>query len=119
MEDKRKFTRVLFLTKASLTIEDTSYDVSLHDLSLNGALVTVSEKTEPLIGKLGLLEFSLLEDKAKVSMNVKVKHEQGDITGLKCESIDIDSVTLLRRLIELNMGDDEQLHKELSQLISP
>ena len=117
MENKRKFTRVLFLIDASSTIEGERYEVSLHDLSLNGALVAVANKAESLIGKSGLLEFCLLEDAAKVSMNVAVIHEQDSVTGLKCESIDIDSVTHLRRLVELNMGDDKQLHKELKQLI--
>jgi hypothetical protein len=35
---------------------------------------------------------------------------------LQCNAIDIDSVTHLRRLVELNLGNSEQLNKELSQL---
>jgi len=35
---------------------------------------------------------------------------------LQCNAIDIDSVTHLRRLVELNLGDESQLHKEISQL---
>lgn len=117
MENKRKFTRVLFLIEASLTIADQRYDVSLHDISLNGALVAVNNKTEALLEQSGSLEFCLLEGSAKVSMDVSVVHEHENIVGLKCDSIDLDSVTHLRRLIELNMGDEEQLHKELVQLI--
>ncbi len=49
-------------------------------------------------------------------MHIAVVHEHEDETGLQCNAIDIDSVTHLRRLVELNLGDSEQLNKELSQL---
>ena len=49
-------------------------------------------------------------------MNIAVVHVEDHETGLQCNAIDIDSVTHLRRLVELNLGDSEQLNKELSQL---
>ena len=49
-------------------------------------------------------------------MHIAVVHEGKEETGLQCNAIDIDSVTHLRRLVELNLGDDTQLNKELSQL---
>jgi hypothetical protein len=49
-------------------------------------------------------------------MNITVVHEEKDETGLQCNAIDIDSVTHLRRLVELNLGDSAQINKELSQL---
>ena len=37
--------------------------------------------------------------------------------GLRCNAIDIDSVSHLRRLwLNLNLGDESQLSKELSEL---
>ena len=50
-------------------------------------------------------------------MNVKVAHVEGRYAGLVCEGIDIDSVTHLRRLVELNLGDPDLLDRELSSLI--
>ncbi len=35
----------------------------------------------------------------------------------RCEHIDIDSITHLKRLIELNLGDEALLHRELAHLI--
>ena len=116
MENRRKFSRILFSIKAQLTIDKKTYPVSLLDISLNGALISVINTTHSLKGKLGTLQFSLSEGEADVEMHIAVVHETPEETGLQCNAIDIDSVTHLRRLIELNLGDSEQLNKELSQL---
>jgi hypothetical protein len=116
MENRRQFTRILFSINATLAIEDNEYPVSIHDISLKGALVTKIQTQHPLKGKLGLLSFLLSDDESKVTMNVAIVHEEDNEIGLQCNAIDIDSISHLRRLIELNLGDDSQLHRELSQL---
>ena len=116
MENRRQFTRILFSIKAELNVEDNIYPVSIHDISLNGALVTAVQTEQPLKGKFGTLSFFLSDDESEVTMHIAVVHEQDDETGLQCNAIDIDSATHLRRLVELNLGDSQQLDKELSQL---
>lgn len=119
MENRRQFTRILFSIKATLYIEEQleeqAFPVSIHDISLNGALVTNPANTS-LQGKLGRLTFSLGDTDALVEMHIGVIHQEADTVGLQCNAIDIDSVTHLRRLVELNLGDQSQLEKELSQL---
>ncbi|QBG35257.1 PilZ domain-containing protein [Litorilituus sediminis] len=116
MENRRQFTRILFSIKAELEIEEVCYPVSIHDISLNGALVTAVNSESSLKGKLGTLNFHLSDGLSEVTMHIAVVHEHDDETGLQCNAIDIDSVTHLRRLVELNLGDSDQLNKELSQL---
>ncbi|HCM48682.1 MAG TPA: PilZ domain-containing protein [Colwellia sp.] len=116
MDNRRQFTRILFSISAEIEIEEKTYPVSIHDISLNGALVTAIDSEESLKGKLGTLHFVLSDRESEVTMNIAVVHEEKDETGLQCNAIDIDSVTHLRRLVELNLGDSEQLNKELSQL---
>jgi len=116
MDNRRQFTRILFSIKAELDVEDKIYPVSIHDISLNGALVTAINSETSLKGKLGTLKFLLSDKESEVLMNIAVVHEEENETGLQCNAIDIDSVTHLRRLVELNLGDSEQLNKELSQL---
>ncbi|MCW8831724.1 MAG: PilZ domain-containing protein [Colwellia sp.] len=116
VENRRQFTRILFSIKAELTVEDNSYPVSIHDISLNGALVTAVNSEQSLKGKFGTLSFFLSDNESVVTMHIAVVHEHKDETGLQCNAIDIDSVTHLRRLVELNLGDSDQLNKELSQL---
>ena len=116
MENRRKFTRILFSIKAELEVEGNCYPVSIHDISLNGALITAAESTQSLKGKLGTLNFCLSDNESYVEMHIAVVHETEEEMGLQCNAIDIDSVTHLRRLVELNLGDSDQLDKELSQL---
>ena len=116
MKNRRLFTRILFSIKAELSVEGNIYPVSIHDISLNGALVTALESKLPLKGKLGTLTFLLSDNESQVTMHIAVVHENHEEIGLQCNAIDIDSIIHLRRLIELNLGDSEQLDKELSQL---
>ncbi|AAZ24640.1 PilZ domain-containing protein [Colwellia psychrerythraea] len=116
MDDRRQFTRILFSIKAELKIEKNIYHVSIHDISLNGALVTAIESEQPLKGKVGTLHFLLSDKESEVNMSIAIVHEEKNETGLQCNAIDIDSVTHLRRLVELNLGNNEQLNKELGQL---
>ncbi|WP_448563603.1 PilZ domain-containing protein [Thalassotalea ganghwensis] len=116
MENRRQFTRILFSINASLEVEDTQFPVKIHDISLNGALVTRPESPQALLNKLATLTFTLNDSDAVVTMHVAIVHQEDDVIGLRCNAIDIDSVTHLRRLVELNLGDEGQLNKELSQL---
>lgn len=116
MENRRQFTRILFSIKAQLSVDDMTYPVTIHDISLNGALVSAVQSEQPLKGKIGDLTFSLSDEESQVTMHVAIVHEHNDEIGLQCNAIDIDSVIQLRRLVELNLGDSKQLDKELSQL---
>jgi hypothetical protein len=49
-------------------------------------------------------------------MDVTVAHCESEHVGFHCDHIDIDSITHLRRLVELNLGDPELLERELSAL---
>ena len=118
MENRRQFTRILYSINATLEVEGQIYPVSLHDISLNGALITTPATDTSLIGKSGNFLFSLTDTDLVVEMNITVVHETSKETGLRCNAIDIDSISHLRRLIELNLDDEAQVNKELSQLTS-
>jgi hypothetical protein len=116
MINRRQFTRILFSIEANLVIENVPYTITIDDISLNGVLVSLTKVTPSLKDKTGVLTFSLNEGDSIVRMDVAVVYEKDLEIGLQCRAIDIDSVTHLRRLVELNLGDSEQLNKELSQL---
>ncbi len=116
MENRRQFTRILFSIDAQLEIDEQSYPINIHDISLNGALISSPEKVDNILHKLGVLRFNLAGAETEVCMHIAVVHVEPDEIGLQCNAIDIDSVTHLRRLVELNLGDESQLNKELSQL---
>ncbi|MGB1263279.1 MAG: PilZ domain-containing protein [Cognaticolwellia sp.] len=116
MQNRRKFTRVLFAINAKLTFDENQLAVKIHDISLNGALLSGDCKGLSLSKKTGILSFQLDDFGAKIIMKVVVAHQEDNDLGVQCLGIDIDSASLLRRLVELNLNVDEQLHKELFQL---
>lgn len=116
MQNRRQFTRILFSMPAELAIGQHLFSVNIQDISLNGALLSLDTKGLTLKRELGLLSFQLDNSEAKIIMNVAIVHQEKNEIGVQCHGIDIDSISLLRRLIELNLADDEQFHKELSQL---
>ena len=44
-------------------------------------------------------------------------HEENNHIGFKTEYMDIDTATNLRRLVELNLGNESLLDRELSELV--
>ena len=53
-----------------------------------------------------------------IAMAGELAHVEGDHAGVLCRSIDIESITHLRRLIEVNLGDPAASDRELKALIA-
>lgn len=116
MENRRQFTRILFSIQAELEIDEGIFPISILDISLNGALITKPKYEHSLLKKLGILRFKLADENANVIMHIAIVHEDKNEIGLRVNALDIDSISHIRRMVELNLGDNEQLNKELSQL---
>lgn len=117
--ERRHHLRIAFDAPAELTTDLGVLQVMVMDLSLKGALVTL-----PLQGTLGVgtycgLRIVLSEGGDRIAMMARVAQIQGKYAGLKIRSIDLDSVSHLRRLIELNAGDPGLLDRELRALVAP
>ncbi len=121
MTERRHYTRVFFDNHATLSHDHDIWQVELIDVSLNGALISYPENALP--SQLNHqdtfnLNFGLTDaPDLKIKMSVKIVHIEPDVLGLQCEQIDIDSVTHLRRIVELNTGDQYLLKRELMHLI--
>ncbi|MBS3798121.1 PilZ domain-containing protein [Pseudoalteromonas sp. BDTF-M6] len=118
MHERRHFTRVLFHRPALVTDHQEHYHCQLLDLSLKGALISHPENFHPAPGAELRLSFTLADTDIDIQMNTEVAHIEQQHIGLRCTLIDLDSATHLKRLIELNVGDDKLLHRELVQLAS-
>ncbi|MFC3117252.1 PilZ domain-containing protein [Cellvibrio fontiphilus] len=115
--ERRKFSRILFDAHVELAQGEFHWRASLLDISLKGLLL--QQKLPPEVSvKDPVLVKILLSDNTCIAMSVTVAHQHHQQTGLVCSSIDIDSVSHLRRLIELNLGDAAAAERELSELIS-
>lgn len=114
--ERRHFIRVLFEAPAVLKIASGSVPVQVIDLSLKGALV-VLPTLEPLpLGTACTLTVPLATIDDAICMSAQVAQVHNNHTGLLCRTIDLDSVTHLRRLIELQLGDPALLQRDLAAL---
>ncbi|MGN6830126.1 PilZ domain-containing protein [Paucibacter sp. M5-1] len=116
--ERRHFARVAFDTDAQLTTTTERLDIKVQDLSLKGALLRLPRSGAVAVGDPCLLNISLAQMEVGIAMAGEVAHVEGEHVGLLCRSIDIESITHLRRLLEINLGDAALLERELKALIS-
>jgi hypothetical protein len=117
--ERRHFVRVGFDAPALLTTSSDAFSVHVMDLSLKGALLRTPAQAHLEAGVLCQLTIPLAETGNHIAMSTEVAHVEGLHTGLLCRGIDLDSVTHLRRLIELQLGDPALLERDLGELTMP
>ena len=120
IDERRQHSRIAFHSRATLAFANHSLDVVVLDLSLKGALVRLPADVLVETNAICILHVHLNETEMndQISMEARVAHCEGRYAGLLCMAIDIDSVTHLRRLVELNLGDPNLLERELTALIA-
>lgn len=62
------------------------------------------------------ITLQLAGDEVQINLAIIVVHHENDHIGFKTEHMDLDTATNLRRLVELNLGDENLLERELSEL---
>ena len=116
-DERRHYARIAFHSPAQLVSAAGTLDVVVLDLSLKGALIRLPTGAALQTGAICQLHVRLDQMNDQISMETRVTHVEGDHAGLLCRVIDLDSVTHLRRLVELNLGDPLLLERELSALV--
>jgi len=114
--EKRQFHRIFYNAKATLATNSKTWDCEIIDLCLNGCLLHFATAWQQNLDDIFTLRLNLSED-TEISMDLKQAHAEGNNVGFKCEQIDIDSISQLRRMVELNLGDSEMLERDLSSLV--
>ncbi|MFL0811098.1 MAG: PilZ domain-containing protein [Agarilytica sp.] len=115
-QDRRRYTRINFEVDAAMTQGDTHYDVHLVDISLKGALIE-TPKNYALNANTPVDLNLTLSDDIIITMHTSLTHSSDEVLGFHCDSIDMESMTHLRRLIELNMEDPQASDRVLDELI--
>lgn len=118
-ESHRLFSRVPFSAAVTLHLPGKTLEVTLLDIALKGALVQTKVPEVIQLQAPCRLMLPLSNDGETIEMAGTVAHLNDRHVGLRCEHIDLTSLTLLRRLLELNIGDADLMDRELSQLFAP
>ncbi len=113
--DLRHFHRIVFKTDGVLTGNGKTWPCAILDLSLKGCLLRFNDVWLEDEAQTFLLTITLSEDVA-IQMELQMSHVIGNTVGFKCIHIDLESISNLRRLVELNLGDSQILERDLLAL---
>lgn len=116
--ENRRSHRVNFDCFVDFYTDECHYVCELIDISLKGALIAACSGATPPPGTPCMLIISLDEQKNnQITINGSVARKFENRIGIHCESIDVDSMAHLRKLIEYNLGDVELVNRDFDQLV--
>jgi hypothetical protein len=116
-DERRRFSRITFHRPATFRAGATATTVGVLDVSLKGALLEVPTGLAAEPGARCSLTIHLDAGDALIQLDGEVAHHRGMRLGVRCTSIDLESVGHLRRVVELNLADENLLERELATLI--
>lgn len=116
--DRRRFTRVEFHAVAMVRQGEVFFETKIVDVSLNGILLDTPDTYHIRADEPAVISIHLGDDVVITLQSVLV-HSSNHFQGFRVESIDMDSICHLRRLIELNMNDPAAPERVLEELITP
>lgn len=115
MINRRKFQRVLFKHEATLQVNEQHWSTQIIDLSLHGFSCTVPNDFPFMLDQPVTLTLTL-DPQHEIRMEAKLVRKQQASLGMRCMLIDIDSISELRRLVQLNLADEVLLDRDIEQL---
>lgn len=115
--ERRRFSRVDFNAEVKLKQGEDTHSAQLIDISLNGVLLKTPEDYHIRADIPATIHIQLADDTA-INMQVMLVHSSSELLGFHCESIDMESIIHLRRIIELNINDAEAAERVLAELMA-
>lgn len=118
--ERRQFARVAFASGAELITTQSMLHCQVIDISLKGVLLQLPDAAAPQAGMPCLVKLPLGDAKGNlvIAMAGELAHVEKGHAGVLCRSIDLESITHLRRLIEVNLADPAASERELKALIA-
>lgn len=114
MSKERYFSRIKFKATAQIEFDGKEYHAELLDISIKGALFNSEIHSAAKIGDICNINIHLPSSDISLTINAELVHLHKINVGFKFTGIDTDTLTHLRRLIELNTGNSEKTAQELS-----
>lgn len=118
-QERRRFSRIPFDAVAHINSEDGDQYLNCQvlDISLRGLLIVKPGQWQADLHQPCHIDLLLQQGQVVIEMQATVAHIDADHIGFECREIDLDSMSHLKRLVELNLGDEALLHRELLTLL--
>lgn len=114
-QERRVFHRIPFDADTQIRQGEQSWSAVLIDLSLKGLLIEKPQGCD-IAPEQATTARIILNGDTTIDMSIRLRHDNNGQLGFECQHIDIDSISHLRRLLELNLGDSQLLERELGAL---
>jgi c-di-GMP-binding flagellar brake protein YcgR len=115
--EKRRFSRVGLAEKSIIEHDGRSFEVSLVDISLKGALVRFGNAVSCSLGDRLNLSFLLGGSDIPMQFSTEVVHVHDNMVGVKFIETGLDTMIHLRGLMEARTLDPDKVQSELAFLI--
>ncbi|HMB17037.1 MAG TPA: PilZ domain-containing protein [Pelovirga sp.] len=112
MTELRNYSRIPFHTTATILWAQEKFPCELVDLALRGALLQTKDELPIETGARAKVEIELANSELKLTFGVELIHCEQNQYGFLFIDADDESLAHLRRLLELNLGDGEQVDRE-------
>lgn len=116
MDNQRRFSRIPFDANVIIRGPSGIWHSKMLDISLKGLLITRPANWPNEAVDEFRIEIRPPEAPFSIRMQAHRAHAEADHIGFECSHIDIDSISHLRRLVELNIGDEDVLNRELAEM---
>lgn len=116
--DNRYYSRISFVADAEIIIDGKRYTAEMLDLSLRGTLLNLQAVSAFDIGMSYPLKIHLPSSDTTIQFDAELVHKNGNYAGFRFQSIDVESMTHLRKILDLNTGDHAKLNSEMEFWLS-
>ena len=113
--NRRQHQRIPFIAEVVVSKDGQYWPCGLLDISLKGMLLTPPSDVKPDLQAAYDVELVLGEE-AAIHITAHISHAEPGYWGVHWENIDLECLTHLRRLLELNLVDPDAMHRELAEL---
>jgi hypothetical protein len=111
--EERRFRRVPFEADVQVVIDGQAKNCRLLDIALKGALVESTVPLDLADGASVPLSISLSGSSISLDFEAQLVHREETRYGFKFMIENLETLTHLRTLLELNTGDPEGIRSEL------
>ncbi|XAW89191.1 PilZ domain-containing protein [Vibrio sp. CDRSL-10 TSBA] len=116
MIERRHFSRIIYQAPATIIQGDYQLATCIQDLSLHGLLLWAVDEPDIDPSRLVDVSFMLPDSDINITLSAQLVNQDERILRLTIDHIDIESISHLKRLVELNVGNDSLLHREMEYL---
>ena len=114
MDDRRYFSRIKFSAQTQIECNNKVYEGKMLDISLKGALLHFKDHIPLEKSDHCVIRIYLHSSDITLVFDAELVHLCNNNLGFKFLSEDIDTITHLRKLLSLNVGDYDKITDELA-----